>query len=135
MGGEALAGVLDSTFEHVHIFCTDLSATRQWLVDCLDAEPVGDRTVGGARASDLRLGGVSIFLREQQEGESFGEAGPSRFGTDHFGLRVADLDAAVQELKRRGAYIEMEPTQMNPKLRIAFVRGPDMVRIELVQRW
>jgi len=40
----------------------------------------------------------------------------------------------VAELKRRGADIAVEPRTIRPGVRIAFVRAPDDVRIELLQR-
>jgi len=62
-----------------------------------------------------------------------GPCGVRHFGTDHFGLRVADVDATVAELRRRGVTIDVEPWDFTPTLRIAFVKGPDDIRIELVQ--
>jgi glyoxylase I family protein len=53
---------------------------------------------------------------------------------DHLGLRVDDLDAAVAELKRRGAQVIVEPKTIRPGVRIAFLQGPDDVRIELLER-
>ena len=43
-------------------------------------------------------------------------------------------DETVAELKRRGADIAVEPRTIRPGVRIAFVRAPDDVRIELLQR-
>ena len=44
------------------------------------------------------------------------------------------MDASVEELRRRGVTIDVEPYDFTPGSRIAYVRGPDGVRIELVQR-
>ena len=55
-------------------------------------------------------------------------------GLDHFGFRVDNLDETAEELKRRGAEIVVEPRTIRPGVRIAFVRAPDDVRIELLQR-
>lgn len=129
-----MQGALSYGFDHVHIYCTDLAASEKWFVDGLGAELTRRRAAGGAQAIDLLIGGVKLFLREQSEGESLGEPGPSRFGTDHLGLRVDDLDATAAELKRRGVEFDLEPKQMGPGLRIAFVRGPDDVRVEILQR-
>jgi lactoylglutathione lyase len=43
-------------------------------------------------------------------------------------------DEALAELKRRGADFMMEPRAIRPGVRIAFVRAPDNVRIELLER-
>jgi catechol 2,3-dioxygenase-like lactoylglutathione lyase family enzyme len=63
---------------------------------------------------------------------------PSRerrqFGLDHFGLLVNDVYAAVEMLRGRGAVIDTEPFDFMPGSRLAFVRGPGNVRVELTQR-
>ena len=47
---------------------------------------------------------------------------------------VDDVDAAVEELRTKGAEIAIGPLTPNPRLRLAFVRGPERIMIELVQR-
>ena len=53
-------------------------------------------------------------------------------GLDHIGLTVRDLDEAVVDLKEKGARFYMEPHVIRGTLRIAFLRGPDNVSIELM---
>ena len=47
---------------------------------------------------------------------------------------VSDIDAAVAELKAKGAEFTMEPTTIRPNVRIAFLRGPQNVSVELIDR-
>jgi lactoylglutathione lyase len=56
------------------------------------------------------------------------------YGLEHIGLTVDDVDAAVEELRAKGAEIAIGPLTRNPGLRLAFVRGPEGIMIELVQR-
>ncbi len=128
-----MAAALDFAIDHVHIYCSDLDATERWFIECFGAELLRHRMNRTARATDLRLGGMTIFLRSTQQGEKLGAAGPSRFGTDHIGFRVRDLQGTCTELKRRGVEFDMEPHQNRPGLSVAFVRGPDAVRVELLQ--
>src|SRR5450756_299266 len=88
-------------FDHVHVYCSDLPATEGWFVEKMGAELIRRRDPKPAPASDLRLGGAVLYLREQWPNETLGEGGASRFGTDHFGLAVDDLNATAAELKRR----------------------------------
>ena len=44
------------------------------------------------------------------------------------------IDAAVTALKAKGAAFTMEPTTIRPGVRIAFLRGPQNVSIELLER-
>ena len=52
----------------------------------------------------------------------------------HHSKCVDDVDAAVEELRSRGAEIAIGPLTRNPGLRLAFIRGPEGIMIELVQR-
>ena len=120
-------------FDHLHVFCSDVDATERWFVEGLGATLVERRLSRGVRVSELQLGGAQILIRAAREGEQLAPAGARHFGADHFGLRVVDVDATVAELRRRGVQIEVEPWDFGPTMRIAFVKGPDDVRIELVQ--
>ena len=80
----------------------------------------------------LRLGGAQVLLQLAREGENLAEAGARRFGADHFGLRVDNVDATVAELKRRSVFVEVEPWDFSPASRIAFIKGRTRW-IELVQ--
>jgi len=73
-------------------------------------------------------------LRVARPGEQLQVVPSPRYGEDHLGLRVPDVDAAIVELRSRGVTIEMEPKDMGPDLRVAFVRGPDNLRMEILQR-
>jgi catechol 2,3-dioxygenase-like lactoylglutathione lyase family enzyme len=56
------------------------------------------------------------------------------YGVEHIGLTVDDVDAAVAELRENGADIAIGPLTRSAGLRLAFVRGPEGVMVELVQR-
>jgi lactoylglutathione lyase len=128
-----MAAPLDYHFHHIHVFCSDLEATERWFVEGVGAEVVARADSRGVPGVTLRLGGASVLLRPAREGENLTSAGARRYGADHFGLRVSDVDATVAELRSRGVFIEVEPWDFAPTTRIAFIKGPDEVRIELVQ--
>ncbi len=46
-----------------------------------------------------------LLLRGARQNEAIGVAGPARFGTDHLGLLVPDVDAAILQLRQRGVEI------------------------------
>ena len=121
-------------FDHVHIVCSDLAATERWLVETIGAEFVRRRDSGGTPSSIVGLAGGQIFLRAARQGEVLDPAGSRRFGIDHIGVLVPDLEAAAVELRRRGAHFEVEPFEFMPGLFMSYVLGPDNFRIEFVQR-
>ena len=56
-------------------------------------------------------------------------------GLDHLGVAVDDVEAAVARLAERGAEVVMAPVPAGVGGRmIAFVRGPENVRIEICER-
>ena len=55
-------------------------------------------------------------------------------GLDHFGLTVEDIDAVAAEIKAKGVEFTKEPTTIRPGVRICFIRGPQGISIELLER-
>ena len=83
----------------------------------------------------MRLGGQKVLIATPHPHELNATAPPfSHYGLEHIGLTVDDLDAAVAELRAKGAEIAIGPLTRNPDLRLAFIRGPEGIMIELVQR-
>ncbi len=125
---------LSFRFDHVHVYCTNLSEMESWFVDGLGAEVL--RRVESPRSTSvfLSLGGAQIIVRPAEPGESLVAPTQRQFGTHHFGLLVDDLDRTAAELKRRGVKFELEPMQYRPGVRISYVVGPDDVRVELLER-
>ena len=55
-------------------------------------------------------------------------------GLDHFGLTVKDIDAVAAEIKAKGVEFTKEPITIRPGVRICFIRGPQGISIELLER-
>lgn len=55
-------------------------------------------------------------------------------GLDHFGLKVSGLDAVAAELKAKGVEFTKEPHSPRPGIKICFLRGPQGISIELLDR-
>jgi catechol 2,3-dioxygenase-like lactoylglutathione lyase family enzyme len=58
----------------------------------------------------------------------------TRFGVDHFGFAVDDLDASVGDLRAKGVNVLEGPWSPRQGLRICYIEAPDRVRIELSER-
>ena len=118
--------------DHVHLRSTDAVAAAAFYVDALGARETGREGGNAVTRMVLDLGGLTLFI--EQAPELGPGATPPHRGLEHIGLRVDDLDAAMADLERRGVTIAMGIKEMRPGLRIAFIDGPDAVRIELLQR-
>jgi len=55
-------------------------------------------------------------------------------GLEHFGIKVKDIDAVAAEIKAKGVEFTKEPTTIRPGVRICFIRGPQGISIELLER-
>ena len=122
------------TFEHIHLRSPSPEATAGFYERMFGAEVI--RTApGGKPRIDLNLGGQKIFIAEVLPDNKTGAPPDSPYqGLDHIGLTVTGIDAIVTELKGKGVRFTMEPTTVRPGVRIAFLRGPENVSIELIDR-
>jgi catechol 2,3-dioxygenase-like lactoylglutathione lyase family enzyme len=121
-------------FHHVHIVCKDLEQMIRFFTDLIGAELIDRRKFGTADGASLNLQGTTVNLRVAREDEEIvGDASQSRYGFDHIGLEVDDVDAAYKDLSQRGYSFFMPPKDI-PNLRIAFFKGPEDITVELVQK-
>ena len=122
-------------FDHVHLVAKDPHATARWYVDKLGGEILKSLEVRGAPQVYVSFNGFIVILRGERPGESVAEKPGLEWGIDHFGLRVkGDFDAFCTALKDKGVRFSLEPTDFNPTTRIAFIKAPDGVSIELLDR-
>ena len=118
------------TWDHVHLRSPDPEATAAWLEDVL-----GGEIVRGPGRIDVRLGGANVFIAPVTAGDGVHSPPVTPYqGLDHFGLEVQDIDKVVADLKSKGAEFTMELKQARPGVRICFVRGPEGVSIEVLER-
>ena len=124
-------------YGHHHVNATSIAAHRKFFVDALGGEPV---TIAGREI--VKFPNVLIFLREQAPtGGSIGTT------ADHLGLSVPDLRPVIARLKAGGyrmitrdsvppEWPVVDDVTSNPVgagRSIAYVMGPDDLKVELVQ--
>lgn len=120
-------------FHHAHLICKDLEQMITFFTDVLNARLVTRLKFGTADGASIDVQGTTVNLRVSREDETMaGDASQTRYGFDHIGLEVDDVDAAFDDLTARGFKFFMPPTDI-PNLRIAFFKGPEDITIELVQ--
>jgi len=118
---------------HVHLICRDLEKMIAFFKEALGAQLVKRRKFGTADGATLDLQGIDINLRVARQGEEIREnLTPSSYGYDHIGLQVEDVQAAYDDIAKRGYSFFMPPTEA-AGLMIAFFKGPENITFELVQ--
>ena len=121
-------------WDHIHLRSPDPEATAQWLERMLGAQVIRSMQQGKPRI-DLKLGGANIFIAPVAPGEGVNAPPVTPYqGLDHFGLSVKDIDAVAAELKKKGVEFTKEVHTPRPGIRICFLRGPQGVSIELLER-
>lgn len=127
-------------YDHVHLRSPNPDATATFFETMFgatakrDIYPPGTLYPGQMRIT-LTLGGQCVLIAPTHPHDPTATA-PTfpHYGLEHLGLTVDDVDAACEELRAKGAEIAIGPLTRSPGLRLAFVRGPEGIMVELVQR-
>jgi len=122
------------TWDHVHLRSPDPEATATWFERMLGAQVIRTIEQGKPRV-DLKLGGANIFIAPVASGDGVNAPPTTPYqGLDHFGLTVKGIDAVAAELKAKGVVFTKEPITIRPGVRICFLRSPQGISIELLER-
>lgn len=124
-------------FEHVHLKAPDPEKTANWYVKAFNFEIFSDRGVRptGDRFIECKTeDGVIVRISGARAGEEMGKGNADvHFGLEHFGITVDDMDAELERLQALGAEIAEGPIDNPNGMRLAFIKVPDDVRIEIMQ--
>jgi lactoylglutathione lyase len=122
------------TFDHIHLRSPDPEGTAAFYEKMFGATVLRSTQNGKPRV-DLDLCGQKVFIARVEPKDEVASPPKSPYlGLDHIGFTVTGIDGIVADLKAKGANFTMEPTTIRPGARIAFLRGPQDVTIELVDR-
>lgn len=122
---------------HIHLKSNDPRATAEWYVKAFNFTIAGDdtRSFGDRFIRCMSEdGGMAVNISGPRTGETLGpgDANP-HVGLEHFGLDTDDIEAEIKRLEGLGA-THLEGPHVNANgSKIAFLKAPVDVRIELVQ--
>ena len=122
------------TWDHIHLRTPDPEGTAGWFERMLGARVIRTTEQGKPRI-DLEVGGAKVFLAPVAPGSNVNPPPVTPYqGLDHFGLTVSGIDGIVAELEGKGVEFTTKPTTVRPGVRVAFMRGPQGIAIELIDR-
>jgi catechol 2,3-dioxygenase-like lactoylglutathione lyase family enzyme len=120
-------------YDHLHLRSPDPEAAAAAYVAWFGAT-IKDRVrMGAGLRVVVDLDGLLLFIEEVPAQTPTTPPAPF-VGMEHIGLRVGDLDTAAADLRRKGVKFLVEPTSPRPGVKVAFIEGPDAIRIEILQR-
>jgi lactoylglutathione lyase len=122
---------------HIHLKASDPRRTAEWYERAFDFRIASDEVrVFGDRFLRCQSadGGITVNISGARTGEHLGPGDASpHHGLEHFGFDSADLEADIRRLEGLGAVLLEGPIQVPGGPRIAFLKGPDDTRLELIQ--
>lgn len=124
-------------FDHVHLKAQDPKKSADWFVKAFDFTVISDATrPWGDRFIRCEApNGTVVNISGARTNEKMGDGDASaHWGLEHIGISVDDMEPEIERLSKLGAKLMEGPVQVpggGPI--IAFIEGPDRVRIELLQ--
>lgn len=122
--------------DHIHLIAENVEETVQWYCRILGAKVTFQGKFRGSKAYYIDIAGMTLVVFGKLENEAApipGTINP-KYGVDHFGFAVDDLGPALDAIRAGGVKILEGPVTVRPGLRIAYIEGPDQIRIELCER-
>ena len=122
--------------DHIHLIASDVEATRDWYIRVLGARVTFQGSFRGSAVYYLDIVGTTFVVFGKLENEATPAPGTValKIGVDHFGFSVDDLTQTLAELRAHGVRVVEGPIAIRPGLRVAYIEGPDRIRIELCER-
>jgi len=127
---------MNFTYNHLHFRSDDPDAAAKFYCDNFGAEITSERPLSTTKSINLSLNGhqlMTISGRAEGEDPVAGSTDP-RYGLDHFGFEVDDMEEAEAHLKANGVKFGCEPWTMPSGSMVAFIVAPDEVSVEIIMR-
>lgn len=121
---------------HVAIICSDYERSKRFYVEILGLEIISEvyRTERNSYKLDLALpDGTQIELFSFPDPPAR-PSYPEACGLRHMAFEVADIDEAVEELRRNGVAVEAVRTDEHTGKRFTFFADPDELPLELYEK-
>ncbi len=117
---------------HVGLKAASSDASVQFYRDILGLEVIDRVEIWGKQFVFVGNDTISIEIEQANPGDT--QADPSAMtGLNHFSLVVKDIHALVEQARKKGACVLMDPFHPRPDRLTTFLRDPDGVMIQLIQ--
>ncbi len=122
-------------FDHIHLVVPDPEKMADFFVKAFGAEKISlDKLPDGRIRAELKITGGRMIINTPQPSDTRVPDSPQRrYGAEHFGMKVDELEGALRQCQAAGAKLVQDVTQIRPGTRIAFFMAPDNVLVELLE--
>jgi catechol 2,3-dioxygenase-like lactoylglutathione lyase family enzyme len=121
--------VAELTLHHLHHEAEDVDEAVKFYVDNFAGELIERFEQNGVQWARVEV--ADAMLNVTDRGQSDVSLGVYR-GLDHVEIHTTDFDETIATLKDNGVNFFIEPMSPRPGVRIAFVSGPDNVKVEVL---
>jgi predicted enzyme related to lactoylglutathione lyase len=122
-------------FDHIHLVVADPEKVANFFVKAFGAEKVSlDKQPDGRIRAELNITGGRMIINTPSSGDTRGPDSPrKRYGAEHFGMKVDELESALQQCQAAGGKLVRGVTEIRPGVRLAFFMAPENVLVELLE--
>ena len=127
---------MNFTQNHLHFRSEDPDSAAKFYCDNFGAVIASERPLSTTKSITLEMNGQTLMtISGRAEGEDPvpGSTEP-RYGLDHIGFQVDDMEAAAENFRSNGVHFICEPWTMPSGSMVAFIEAPDHVSLEIIQR-
>ena len=125
---------MNASLDHIHFYCGDIEKAVAYFRDLFGGKELTREKRPNSILVRMDIQGAIIALMAVSPENGPFDPGKGKRGLDHIGFKVKDLQAAIEEVKAKGVRISQDLTVLPSGLKMAFVEGPDGIRIELLER-
>jgi catechol 2,3-dioxygenase-like lactoylglutathione lyase family enzyme len=119
--------------DHFHFLCRDPERSANFFVKHFFGVHYQTVELPDWRILRVRVGDIVLAFSPPRDTQLADPVtGPTR-GFDHIGITVSDLDGLIARLRQDDVEVVKEPADASTGTRIAYVRVPDAIQIELLQ--
>ena len=125
--------VMEFTTDHIHLKAQNALESSKWYVEHFGAIITEQVDWTNMFTIRLLLGGVMINVTQHKDTVLEKGTFETHLGLDHFGIKTDNIDDVWSMLEETGTQF-LSPIKSLPNgTRVFFIKGPDNVRIELLE--
>jgi catechol 2,3-dioxygenase-like lactoylglutathione lyase family enzyme len=119
--------------DHIHYVSNNMEEMVKYFESIFGGKEISRGEARGYPMIRMDVFGVTISFLGTDSGAKQLEPGKGLRGLDHIGFKVKNMDETLEELKKKGVKILLGPIATPAGVKIAFIGGPEGIRIELVE--